>query len=122
MNGKLDPRGLGEERRGRTIKDFARRQGISENTIKRAISWGLINVIYFGDRPIIPADEDERIGREGLPHIPPGYKRKTKGPWPGGRPRSSKGKTAAKAGKPASFAGKMTPPRRPKRGEDRATT
>lgn len=111
-----------EDRRGRTIEQFAFRHGVSKHLIKRAISHDLIKVIYYGDRPIIPAEEHERICRQGLPKIPPGYKRRTKGPVRGGRPPSRKNTTAAaKAGK-AKAASKVTPPRRAKRGEDRATT
>jgi hypothetical protein len=58
----------------------------SLSLIKRAASHGLIKVIYFGDRPHLAAGELERILREGLPKIPPGYKRRTSGPVIGGRP------------------------------------
>ena len=116
-NGKsIGPRDLDDERRGRNVQDFARRHGVSVHTIKRAISHGLIDVRYYGDRPIIPASEHERICREGLPKIPPGYQRMTKGPVRGGRPRGED-KTSAKAGKPKATAKagkpKVTPQRRP---------
>jgi hypothetical protein len=118
----LDPRDSDEDRRGRTLKDFAERHGVSKSLIQRAVSHGLIKVLRFGDRPIIPAEEHQRICREGLPRIPAGYRRTTKGPWPGGRPRANKSRAAAtKTGKPVPPAGKV-PPRRTKRGEDRATT
>lgn len=82
---------------GRTIQQTAKYQGVSLSTIKRAISHGLISVIYFGDRPIIPHAENERIAREGLPHIPPGYRRMTTGPVRGGRPpRKAKAKASAR--------------------------
>jgi hypothetical protein len=122
----------GDDLRGRTMQAFATRHGVSVSLIQRGVSWGLIRVLQFGDRPIIPAEEHERICREGLPRIPPGYKRKTTGTWPGGRPRKKntetdvpvqqrrKGRAAVKAGKANAAAGKVTPPRRSKRGEDRA--
>lgn len=84
-----------QERRGQTIQRFAKKWGISESFVKRAISHGRIKTIPFGDRSIVPPEEDERIGREGVPNVPAGYKRKTVGPWPGGRPA----KAAKKKGK-----------------------
>src|SRR4051812_140447 len=89
------------ERRGRTCQDAAVGWGTSPSTVKRAISHGLIRVIYIGTRPIIPADEFERIACEGLPAIPPGYKRMTTGPTKVGRPRKPaplpKGRRKARA-------------------------
>jgi hypothetical protein len=113
----IGPRGPGDERRGRTIQGTADLHGVSISLIKRAISWGRINVVYFGDRPIIPPEENERIAREGLPDIPPGYRRKTPAPGRGGRPRStSKAAKAGKAAKP-----KVSPaPRRKREPERRA--
>ena len=114
----IRPRESGDERRGRTIQETADLQGVSKSLIKRAISWGRIKVVYFGDLPIIPAEENERIAREGLPNIPAGYRPKTPTPGRGGRPR--KGPKAAKAGKAAVKPTISRDPRRKRDSERRA--
>jgi hypothetical protein len=67
-----------------TIKDFAERAQVSEHTIARAISHGKLHAVNIGTRLTIPASEFNRVMREGLPDIPPGYKPKgnarSKGP------------------------------------------
>jgi hypothetical protein len=79
------------DKKGFGVAKFADRHDVGISFIKRAISWGKLKVIYYGDRPIVPVDEDERVGREGLPDVPPGYRRKTDGPLPPriGRPRKT---------------------------------
>jgi hypothetical protein len=64
-------------RRARTFQEAANELATSLTTLFRARSHGLIRVVQFGKRPIIPASEFERLAREGLPLIPPGYKRLT---------------------------------------------
>ncbi|GEP60624.1 helix-turn-helix domain-containing protein [Reyranella soli] len=59
------------ERRARTMKDAARELATSLSTLVRARSHGLIKVVQFGRRPIIPASEFERLARDGLPENPP---------------------------------------------------
>lgn len=78
------------ERRARALQDAAVELGTSLSTLVRARSHGLIRVVYFGRRPIIPAAEFERLARDGLPAIPPGYKRLTRGATKVGRPRKRK--------------------------------
>ena len=99
MNSSIRPSEPGAERRGRNIQDTADLHGVSKSLIKRAISWGRVKVVYFGDLPIVPAEENERIAREGLPNIPTGYRPKSAAPGRGGRPRSKP--KAAKIGKAA---------------------
>jgi hypothetical protein len=70
-----------------TKAEFGHQFNLSRSTVDRVVSHGLVKVIYFGDRPFIPAAECDRIAREGLPAISPGYKRRTNGPIKGGRPK-----------------------------------
>jgi len=79
----IGPREPGDERRGYTLQGFADLFSVSMSLIKRAVSHGVIEVIYLGDRPIVRASEAERISREGL-HVPPGYRAKTAVPGRGG--------------------------------------
>jgi hypothetical protein len=65
------------ERRASTLQQVANDFGISLSTIKRGVSHGLIKTIYFGDRPLVTVEEQDRLQREGLPKIPPGYRRRT---------------------------------------------
>jgi hypothetical protein len=88
------------ERRASTLQQVAGDFGVSLSTIKRGVSHGLIRTIYFGDRPLVTVDEQDRLQREGLPKIPPGYKRRTTGPTKQGRPRGSKSKKPAKPLRP----------------------
>lgn len=111
----LSPRG-DSELGGKTIKTFASDFNVSEHSVKRAISHGLIQTIRFGDRPLIPMREVKRIDREGLPKIPPGYKRKTQGLWPGGRKPKAAATAPARLKSNPKVAAK-TPARG--RGEDR---
>src|SRR5262245_30215882 len=76
-----------EKKRSFTFNQFATNHDISLSFVKRAVGHGLIKVIYYGDRPHIPAEEDERIARDGLPNVPSTYRRITTGPAKGGRPR-----------------------------------
>jgi len=70
-----------------TKEEFAQQFNLSRATVDRAISHGMVRIVYFGSRPLIPAEECDRIAREGLPDIPPGYKRMTSGPTKVGRPK-----------------------------------
>src|SRR5262245_304938 len=83
--------------RGRTIKEAAPELGTSVSTLNRARSHGLIRVVYFGRRPIIPTPEFQRLAREGIPNIPAGYKRLTRGTTRVGRPPKAKAKQMSKA-------------------------
>ena len=65
-----------EEQRAFTVKEFAERLQVSEHTVGRAISHGLIHAVNIGSRLTIPASEFSRLMREGIPSIPPGYKAK----------------------------------------------
>jgi hypothetical protein len=116
----IGPREPGDERRrGYTIKGCANQFSVSTSLIKRAVSHDVIKVIYLGDRPIIPASEVERIGREGMV-VPRGYRRKSPLPAPGhgGRPRSkSKAAKAGKAAKPT-----ISPNRRKREAERAAAS
>jgi hypothetical protein len=73
-----------------TIKSFSACLPCHPSTTKRIISHGLVKVVYVGDRPLIPHQELLRIAREGLPHIPAGYKRKIGGLTNAGRKRVAK--------------------------------
>lgn len=92
-----------DDRGPKDLKRFAKDNNISHSFIKRAVSWGKLRVIRFGDRPMVPAEEQQRVAREGLPNVPTGYKRQTSGPVIGGRPRKpaakSKPKPARRAGR-----------------------
>ena len=89
------PREPGTLPDGKTPQNAARRWDCSVHTIKRAISYGLIATIPFGDRSIIPPLEVARIDREGVPKIPPGYRRKTDGPSPTAKATAKKAENAA---------------------------
>jgi hypothetical protein len=78
-----------------TKTEFGQQFNLSRTTVDRAVSHGLVKVIYFGDRPLIPVGECERIAREGLPSIPPGYKRQTDGPTNAGRPKKRQRRKAS---------------------------
>jgi hypothetical protein len=95
--------------RARALKEAAPELGTSPSTLNRARSHGLVKVVYIGTRPIIPADEFERLKREGLPRIPREYKRLTTGPFLAGRKR--------KAAVPVPAKGR----RKPRDGERRVT-
>ncbi|SEP45320.1 hypothetical protein SAMN02990966_06490 [Rhodospirillales bacterium URHD0017] len=79
------------EPRARRVREFARRHGTSVTTLKRAISHDLLKCVYIGRYQIIPAVEDERVARDGLPNIPRGYVRQTTGPIPLPSPVHKKG-------------------------------
>jgi hypothetical protein len=85
------------ERRARTFQEAANELATSLTTLFRARSHGLIRVVQYGKRPIIPASEFERLACEGLPSIPPGYRRLTRGTTRVGRPRKAKAKATTKA-------------------------
>jgi hypothetical protein len=78
-----------------TKGEFGKQFNLSRSTVDRVVSHGLVKVIYFGDRPLIPAEECERIAREGLPDIPRGYKRVTAGPTKRGRPSKKRKRKAS---------------------------
>lgn len=78
-----------------TKGEFARAFKISGSLLDRAISHGLVRIIRFGGRPLIPIGEADRIALEGLPPIPPGYRRVTSGPSGAGRPRGRRPAGAA---------------------------
>jgi excisionase family DNA binding protein len=48
------------------LKDFCERMGISRSTFWKYVKAGRINVIRFGGRVLIPAQEVERILAEGV--------------------------------------------------------
>jgi hypothetical protein len=91
-----EPESTDRRRLGWGLMEFAKANGVGISIIKRAVSWGNVRVVMFGDRPIITAEEAERIAREGLGRIPEGYNAKT--PRPGvGRPRKPTPTRKAKA-------------------------
>jgi hypothetical protein len=92
-------------RRAVKIDRLAEELDCHRHTIFRAVSHGMIKVIYVGNDPRVPPDEADRVRREGLPNIPPGYKRKTTGPGGPGRPKKKSVKSA--------------PPAKARRGEAR---
>jgi hypothetical protein len=120
MVNSIRPLSADREPPGQTFQSGAARWATSVHTLKRAESHGLVATIRIGDRSIIPPSEVARIDREGLPKIPPGYKRKTRGFWPGGRKTKTKtadtapAKTESKAAK-ADKAAKPTISRDPRR-------
>lgn len=68
-----------------TKQEFGRTFHLSPSMVDRIVSNGLVRVIWFGARPLIPLEECDRVAREGLPRVP-GYRRMTKGPVNDGRP------------------------------------
>lgn len=52
-----------------TKREVAAALGVSPSTIDRAHSQGLIRVVNFGRRRVVPADEVERLLRDGLPSV-----------------------------------------------------
>jgi excisionase family DNA binding protein len=53
-------------RRAEPVKEFCRSFGVSYDSGRRAIKNGTLKVIRFGNRILVPADEIERVQREGL--------------------------------------------------------
>jgi excisionase family DNA binding protein len=54
------------EKRAESLKQVATSFGVSYDTFFRAVKSGKIRVIRFGTRLFVPADEIERLSREGL--------------------------------------------------------
>lgn len=48
------------------VKDFCARIGISRSTFWKHARAGKIRVIKIGSRVLVPADEAQRVAREGL--------------------------------------------------------
>ena len=53
-------------RRAERLKDFAASLGISYDSAFRAARAGTLRTVRFGKSILIPADEAERVAREGL--------------------------------------------------------
>jgi excisionase family DNA binding protein len=75
-----------------TMQEAAAALAISVPTIQRAISHNLIRSMRMGRAIRLPADEVQRLARDGIPKIPRDYRRKTSGPTKQGRPLGSKNK------------------------------
>jgi excisionase family DNA binding protein len=54
------------QKRAEPLKQVAASFNISYDTFFRAAKSGKIKIIRFGNRILVPADEIERISREGL--------------------------------------------------------
>jgi excisionase family DNA binding protein len=65
--------------------------GISRSTLYRQVSKGNVKTVLVGTHRKISASEFDRISRDGLPPLLPGYRRLTDGKPPG-RPRQKKRK------------------------------
>lgn len=65
-----------------SVREAADHLHIGYTTMKRAISHRLIKSFLIGRARRIPADEIERVQREGLPVIPPGYRATPAPPCP----------------------------------------
>lgn len=74
---KTSRRTVNVQRRAHTLEEFAASFGIAKFTVQRLISHGLVKVIRIGAKPLIPEREAQRIERDGLPKVPPGYKRQS---------------------------------------------
>lgn len=73
-----------------SLAEAAGALSVSTATLQRAISHGLIKCTRIGSAIRLPAAEIERLGRDGLPDIPAGYKRKTAGNTKAGRPKNKR--------------------------------
>jgi excisionase family DNA binding protein len=62
-----------------SLQEAAAALSVGVTKLQRAISHDLLRSTKIGASIRIPADEVERIARDGLPDIPAGYKRKTNG-------------------------------------------
>ena len=70
-----------------SLSETADALSVSNHTIQRAISFGLLRCTRIGMAIRVPATEVERLARDGLPELPRGYKRKTAGETKQGRKR-----------------------------------
>jgi hypothetical protein len=77
---KTSRRAATVQRRAHTLEEFATSFGIAKFTVQRLISHGLLKTIHIGAKPLIPEAEAQRIERDGLPSVPPGYKRQSAKP------------------------------------------
>jgi excisionase family DNA binding protein len=73
-----------------SLQEAAAALSVGVTKLQRAISHDLIRSTKIGASIRIPADEVERIARDGLPDIPAGYKRKTNGNTHRGRRAKTK--------------------------------
>lgn len=64
----MHPKGddMEAQRRAESLKEVAASFGTSYDTLFRAAKAGHIKTIRFGKRLLVPAEEIERISREGL--------------------------------------------------------
>lgn len=85
---KTSRRTVNVQRRAHTLEEFATSFGIAKFTVQRLISHGLLKTIHIGAKPLIPEREAQRIERDGLPAVPPGYKRQSARPRPRRRSRA----------------------------------
>ncbi len=67
-------------RRGEPLRHFAASLGISYDTAYKAARDGRLRVVRFGKLLLVPSDEADRVGREGLtrPARKPAHTRRTK--------------------------------------------
>ena len=68
-----------------SLEEASSALSVSPTMLQRAISHGLIKSIKVGAAIRLPVAEIERVGRDGLPAMPRGYKRKTDGGGKRGR-------------------------------------
>jgi len=61
---------MGELQQLFPLIEAAKSLGISHWTVRVHIRRGAIKTVRFGRRILIPREEVERIGREGLPSLP----------------------------------------------------